>query len=123
MTVDGQKHVSRLKNTGRRPGGHYGANENPAAVVFQSEKFSLRRVLQLSISDPKVGVLVIVSAADVFQKSIDHRGGNHVGNALSYVAAISLERYANYFAILHHWPTAITRIDLRADLNRQMLID
>src|SRR4029434_9676592 len=51
------------------------------------------------------------------------RSRNHVGPALSDVAAVTLKRDANDFAVLHHGTAAVARVDLRADLDRQMLVN
>src|ERR1700756_1325867 len=61
--------------------------------------------------------------ADVLQKPLDHWSGNHVGHALGHITAVTLECYADHFAVLHYGAAAVSRIDLRADLDRQMLID
>src|SRR4030095_4987356 len=61
--------------------------------------------------------------ADILQKPLYHRCGNHVSHALGHITAVTLERYADYFAVLHDWAATISRVYLRADLDRQMLID
>src|SRR5207248_8943309 len=61
--------------------------------------------------------------ADVLQKPIDHRRGNHVGNALRDIAAVTLKGNADHFGVLHYRSAAVAGIDLRADLNREVLID
>ena len=61
--------------------------------------------------------------ADVLQESIDHRCGNHVGNALGDVAAVALKCNADHFGVLHHRTAAVAGINLGADLDRQMLIN
>src|SRR5258708_33202958 len=59
---------------------------------------------------------------DVLQKPLYHRCGNHVSHALGHITAVTLESYADDFAVLHYRPAAVSRVDLRADLDRQMLI-
>src|SRR5256886_7474392 len=107
----------------KRTCGNHGAHEHTAVVIYQSEIFSLRWILQFRIGDREIGVFVILPVADVLQKTIHHRCGNHVGHALRDVAAISLKRHANDFAVLHHGAAAVARVDLRADLDRQMLVN
>src|SRR5581483_3048180 len=59
---------------------------------------------------------------DVPEKPLDHRGGNHVGDALSYITTVTLECYADHFCVLHYRAAAVAGINLRADLDRQVLI-
>jgi hypothetical protein len=54
---------------------------------------------------------------------VNDGGGNHVGDALSDVAAVTLKCNADYLAVLHHRSAAVTRVDLGANLNRKVLID
>src|SRR4029453_15256987 len=61
--------------------------------------------------------------ADVLEEPLYYRCGNHVGHALGHITAVTLEGYADHFAVLHYRAAAVSRIDLRADLDRQMLID
>src|SRR4029078_1923680 len=61
--------------------------------------------------------------ADVLQKPLYHWSRNHVGDALGHITAITLKSYADHFAVLHYRAAAVSRVDLRADLDRQMLID
>ena len=61
--------------------------------------------------------------ADVFQEPGNDRSGNHVGYALRHIAAVTLKRDADHFGVLHHWATAVARINLGADLDREVLID
>ena len=60
---------------------------------------------------------------DVFQKTSNDRRRDHVGDSLRDVAAVTLERDAHHLGVLHDWSSAVARIDLRADLNRQVLVD
>src|SRR5580765_227893 len=61
--------------------------------------------------------------ADILQKPLYHRCGNHVSHALGHITAVTLEGYAYHFAVLHYRAAAVSRVYLRADLYRQMLID
>src|SRR5215813_6911110 len=61
--------------------------------------------------------------ADVLQKPLYHGCGNHVGHALGDVTAVTLKRNADHFGVLHYRATTISRVNLRADLDRQVLID
>ena len=123
MTVDRKEHVTRFQNTVGGTCGNHGAHEHTAIVIYQSEIFSLGWILQFRIGDCEIRVFVILPVADVLQKTIHHRCGNHVGHALRDVAAISLKRHANDFAVLHDGAAAVARVDLRADLDRQMLVN
>ena len=44
-------------------------------------------------------------------------------HALRDVATVALKRDADDFAVLHNRSAAVAGIDLRADLNRQMLVN
>src|SRR5438093_3444264 len=61
--------------------------------------------------------------ADILQKPVDYRYGNHVGHTLGDVAAVTLKSDPNHFAVLHYRAAAVARIDLRADLDCQMLVN
>src|SRR5437016_9395519 len=61
--------------------------------------------------------------ANVLQKPIYHRRGNHVGHPLSDIAAVTLKGDADHLGVLHHRTTAVAWVDLRADLDRQMLVN
>src|ERR1043165_1935621 len=61
--------------------------------------------------------------ADILQKPLYHRCGNHVSHTLGHITAVTLEGYADYFAVLHDRAATISGVYLRADLDRQMLID
>ena len=73
--------------------------------------------------DSEIDILVVVTILDVCQETVNHRRRNHISDALRNVAAVALECDANHFRILHHRTAAVTRIDLRADLNREMGIN
>ena len=60
---------------------------------------------------------------DVFEEAANHRSRHHVGDALGDIAAITLKGYAHDLGVLHDRPAAVARINLCADLNRQVLID
>src|SRR5438552_9569006 len=83
----------------------------------------LRWVLQFYRSEPEIHILVVMTVLDVFEEAPNHRRRNHVSDTLRDVAAISLERHADHLRVLHHGSAAVARIDLRADLNREMLIN
>src|SRR6266480_5606746 len=61
--------------------------------------------------------------SDVLEKPLYHRCGNHVSHSLGDVTTVTLKGNANYFGVLHYRPTAVSRVDLCTDLDRQMLID
>src|ERR1044071_1729700 len=61
--------------------------------------------------------------ADVFQKPLYHRCGDHVGDALRDITAVTLKGYPDYFAVLNYRSSAVSRVNLRANLDREMLID
>src|SRR5664279_1598487 len=84
---------------------------------------SLRGILKLREGEPEIHILVIVPVLDIREKTLNHRCGNHIGDALCHVAAISLKGHADHFRALHHGPAAVAGIDLRADLDREMLVD
>src|SRR5947209_14915117 len=60
---------------------------------------------------------------DVLQETANHRSRYHVSNPLRDVAAVTLERHADHLAVLHDRSAAVSRIDLRADLNREVRVD
>ena len=64
-----------------------------------------------------------MAVRDIFQETLNDRRRNHVSDALRDIAAVSLKRDAHDFAVLHHRSAAVARIDLRADLNGEVLID
>src|SRR4051812_24838990 len=64
-----------------------------------------------------------MSVLDVLQESMDDWRGNHVGDPLGYVAGVTLKGDAHDFAVLHDRTATVTRVDLRADLHREMRID
>src|SRR5205085_8291635 len=64
-----------------------------------------------------------VSVLDVGKEAANYWGRNHVGDALRDVDAVTLKGDSDYLAILHDRSAAISRIDLRADLNGKMLVD
>ena len=79
--------------------------------------------MQFRIGDRQIRVFVVMPVANVFQKPVNHRSRNHIGDTLSDVAAVTLKRDANDLAVLHNRTAAIARIDLSADLDCQMLIN
>src|SRR5207245_9045065 len=100
-----------------------GSCSHNAIVNFQSNKFSLRRVLQFRICDRQIDIFIVVSVPEILEESANHRGRYHVSDALRHVAAIALKRHADHFGVLHDWSTAIAWIDLRTDLNCEVRID
>ena len=83
----------------------------------------LRRILQLGVGEPEIDIFVVLTVLDVREKAANDRRGNHVGHALRDVSAISLERHADHLRILHDRATAVPGIDLRANLDREMLVN
>ena len=69
---------------------------------------------------PRSTIAIIMPVLDILEKPANHRRGNHVSDALGDVAAVTLEGDADHFAVLHHRAAAVSRIDLRADLDREM---
>ena len=66
MTIDSEKNITRPKD-GRRWSGLYDrVHQNASVVVFQSEKLSLRWVLQLGITERKIDIFVVMPVADIF---------------------------------------------------------
>src|ERR1700730_17711082 len=59
----------------------------------------------------------------ILQKAAAHRRRHRVSNPLRDVAAVTLERHADHLAVLHDRAAAVSRIDLRADLNRKVRVD
>src|SRR5206468_12826759 len=121
MTIDRKKHVTRPKNSIRRPGRDHRAHQHAAIAIFKSEKLSLRGILQFGISDCEIGVFVIMAITNILQEPVDDRRGYHVGHPLGDIPAVTLKCDTDDFSILHHRDTATARVDLRADLARQML--
>src|SRR5260370_32061497 len=64
-----------------------------------------------------------MAVAHVLEKTIDYRSRHHVSDTLRDVAAVTLKRDPDHFRLLHHRATAVARINLRTDLNREVLID
>ena len=65
MTIDSEKNITWPKNVGRRPRLHYCRYQHAAVVIFQSEKLSLRGVLQFRIADRKIDIFVVMPIADI----------------------------------------------------------
>ena len=61
--------------------------------------------------------------ADILKKPFYHGRRNHVGYSLGDIAAVTLKGDADDFGVLHYRATTVSRVNLRADLDRQMLID
>src|SRR5580704_6365296 len=60
---------------------------------------------------------------DIFEETPDHRSRNHVSDTLRDITAVPLKCDADDSRILHHRPAAVSRINLRTDLNGQVLVD
>ena len=60
---------------------------------------------------------------DVLQEPGNHRRRDHIGDALRDIAAVTLKSNADDLAILHYRSAAVAGIDLRADLDREVLVD
>ena len=123
VVVDRQEHVAGLQILRSRSRRDDSADEDAAIVILQAKKMPLRRVLKFRGRDSEIDILVVVPVLDVCQETVNHRRRNHVSDALRNVAAVALECDADHFRILHHRTAAVTRIDLRADLNREMGIN
>src|SRR6266404_9776224 len=65
MIVDCEKNVPGPKNVGRWPSLDHRADEHAAVVIFQSEKLSLGRVLQLRITNREIDIFVVMPIADI----------------------------------------------------------
>src|ERR1041384_4278646 len=83
---------------------------------------TLRGVQQLCVGDAEIDVLVVMPILYVLQKPLNHGRRDHVSDSLRNVAAVTLEGDADDLAILHYRSAAIARIDLGADLDRQVLV-
>src|SRR5678816_4244975 len=60
---------------------------------------------------------------DSFEKAANHRCRDHICDPLRDVSTVALEGDADHFAALHNGATAVTWVDLGADLNREVRID
>ena len=123
MIIDCQQNIARSKHFRARSGGDNSADQNPATVVLQTKKLSLRGILQLQRCDSKIDIPIVTPVADVFEETIDHRRRHHVSDALRDVAAVTLKRHADHLRVLHDRPATVARINLRADLHREVLVD
>src|SRR2546423_14595377 len=123
MIIDRQQNVPRLQTIRRRAGRDHRSNEHAAILVLKTEKMPLRRILQFRGGDAEIDVAIVMTVLDILEKSPDPRRRNHVGDALRDIAAITLERDAGHFRVLHYRAAAVARINLRADLNGEMRID
>ena len=123
MIIDREQDVAFAQDAGTWARCHHRGNEHAAIVVFESKKPSLRWVLQFDVAHRKIDIFVIVTVFDVLEEATDHGGRHHVSDALGDVAAITLKRYADDFGVLHHRAAAVARINLRADLNSEVLIN
>ena len=125
MIIDRDQNVARadMRDPTRCPAITRVDEHAAIVVVGQAEEAPLHRILQLRISDAEIDVAIVASVGHVFQEPIDDRRRDHVGDALRDIAAVALERHADDFAVLHHGAAAVAGIDLRADLNREVLID
>src|SRR5207248_4262435 len=123
VIIDGKQTVALFKNLSRRTGFNHGSNNYSSTIVRQSEIAPLCRVLQVARGQAEIDILIVVSVLDVAKETADYWARYHVGDALRDIATVTLKGDSNYLAILHDWPTAIPRIDLRADLDGEMLVD
>src|SRR5205085_664791 len=98
-------------------------NQDATIVIFQPEITPLGRIEQLRVSDSQVYIFVVMAVLNVMEKTLHHRRRDHVSDSLSDIAAVSLKCDTDYFSVLHHRATAVTRIDLSADLNGKVLVD
>src|SRR4029077_11289915 len=123
VVIDGEQNIALFKHLSRRTSFNHGVDNHSAAIVRQSEIAPLCRVLQVARGQAEIDILIVVSVLDVGKETANYWSRYHVGDALRDIATVTLKGDSNYLAILHDWPTAIPRIDLRADLNSEMLID
>src|SRR5207248_8291118 len=123
VIIDREQNVALFKNLSRRTGFNHGSNNYSSTIVRQSEIAPLCRVLQVARGQAEIDILIVVSVLDVAKETADYWARYHVGDALRDIATVTLKGDSNYLAILHDWPIAIPRIDLRADLNSEMLVD
>src|SRR6266852_6397301 len=66
MTIDSEKNITGPEDVGRWSGLYDRVHQHAAVVVFQSEKLSLRWVLQLGITERKIDIFVVMPVADIF---------------------------------------------------------
>ena len=123
VAVDREQHVAALQDFPARTGLDHGVHEHAAIVILQAEIMPLSRVLEFGISNPEIDVAIVFPVLDVAEEAANHRRRNHVSDALRDVAAVALEGDADDFGILQNRAAAVPRIDLRADLDREMRVD
>ena len=123
MTVDGKNDVAFLQQLPARTGLDHGADEDAAVVIIQAKKMTLGGILQLRVGDAEINVAIVMAVLDVLQKTANYRGGNHVSDALRDVTGVALKCDADDFAVLQNRASTVPRIDLRADLDREVRID
>src|SRR6266550_1281701 len=123
VIIDGKQNVALFKNLSHWTGFNHGSNNYSSTIVRQSEIAPLCRVLQVARGQAEIDILIVMSVLDVGKEPANYGSRNHIGNALRDIAAVTLKGDSNYLAILHDRPTAIPRIDLRADLDGKMRVD